>query len=88
LINDSTIRSPTALIRAPASGSHATLERLRAPSVSSSTGVTLAGQTFGTDTGTGRLGGNLHTISMGKIDGGYVVSVPAASAALITIPSG
>jgi Glycosyl hydrolase family 79 C-terminal beta domain len=88
LINDSTTFARTALVRARVSRSHATLERLRAPSVYSTTGVTLAGQTFGTATDTGRLGGDPHTISLGKVDGGYVVSLPAATAALVTITPG
>ena len=70
------------------SSSHATVERLRAPSVYSPTGVTLAGQTFGTSTGSGRVGGEPHAISLGKVAGGYVVSLPAASAALVTIAAG
>jgi hypothetical protein len=51
-------------------------------------GVTLAGQTFGTSTSSGSLAGQQRTLSLDTVAGGYVVSLPAASAALLTIPPG
>jgi hypothetical protein len=88
LINVSTARSQLVFVRAPTTGATANVQRLRAPSVSSSSGVTLAGQSFGANTSSGRLGGDQRTVSLDAVAGGYVVSLPAASAALVTIPSG
>ncbi len=67
----------------PQIGSTATLESLQAPSVSSTSGVTLGGQTFGTSTTTGRLGApQLTTIT--PVLGTYQVTIPAGSAELLT----
>jgi len=57
-------------------------ERLLAPSVSATTGVTLGGQSFGTQTKTGRLA----PARQGSVElrgGQYVVRLPAASAILL-----
>jgi hypothetical protein len=60
------------------------LERLQAPSVSSTGGVTLGGQTFGDQTTTGTLPGPPQTEAVSPILGTYTVTVPPASAALLT----
>jgi hypothetical protein len=63
----------------------ATLERLSAPSVRSRNGVTLAGQSFGPSTSTGVLAGAPDASTVAAVDGGYGVSLPAGSAALLTV---
>ncbi len=65
----------------------ATLERLQAPSLQAQTRVTLAGQSFGAFTTTGVLSGPSTTSSLTPVAGRYVVSVPGASAALLTLPT-
>jgi hypothetical protein len=87
LINDSPRRTLTLAIRPPASGPDATLERLLAPRLGATHGVTLAGQGFGPVTATGTLSGVQRIDTMEPIQNRYVVTVPPASAALITIPS-
>jgi hypothetical protein len=61
------------------------LERLRAPGATATTDVTLGGQTFGNETGTGELKGRLRSVRL-KADrrGRYLVRLPAASAAMLT----
>ena len=50
-------RARTAVVRIPSASGPATVERLQAPSLDSTTGVTLGGQTFGAATSTGLLAG-------------------------------
>jgi hypothetical protein len=83
LINDGA-GPRTILVRAPGSAAGATLALLRAPSVLATSGVTLAGQTFGPSTTTGLLSGPLRTTQLAPAAGTYAVRLPAASAAIVT----
>ena len=67
----------------PAQGT-ATVQRLEAPTLQAKTGVTIGGQSFGAQTGTGRLTGTRQESTARSEDGSYRVTVPAASAALLT----
>ncbi len=60
------------------------LERLEAPSVGARGGVTLGGRTFGGETGSGRLP-TPRTEAVTAAGGTYSVTVPAGSAALLTL---
>jgi hypothetical protein len=60
-----------------------TLERLQAPTIGATRGVTLAGQSFGA--ATGLPVGRRDTTSVGPRDGRYMFRVPAASAAMLTL---
>ena len=77
-------------LRLRIAGAHgaAAVEQLRAPSVHSTGGVTIGGQTFGAETSTGVLAGpaDHHTVTASS--GGYPITVPAASATMLTIPAG
>ncbi len=66
-------------------GGHTTLttEALSAPSLGSTSGVTLGGQSFGPSTTSGVLAPP-QTASISPLLGGYTVTVPAASAVLLT----
>jgi len=88
LINDSPDHSATVAVRAPF-GTTATgwLTRLVAPGLDAKAGVTLAGQTFGTRTTTGNLKGAPTVGAVAPIKRRYAVALPAASAALLTIPT-
>jgi hypothetical protein len=88
LINDSLRRATAVLVRGPraSAGSVATLERLLAPGASATGGVTLAGQRFGSETVTGTLRGRARSLTMTPAKGGYRVRLPAASAAMLTMP--
>jgi len=85
LINDYTAQSRTIALRVPGAGGTATLERLRAPGVSARTGVTLGGQSFGTATTTGLLSGPSDATTVKAANGDYLVKLPQASAAMLTL---
>ncbi len=87
VINEGT-RARTVAVRPPArpgapATATATLERLEAPSLTASSRITLAGQTFGA--GTGLPVGRRRAWSLTPTGGRYVFRVPAASAAMLTI---
>lgn len=85
LINEGLKRSRVVNVRIPGAQGPGTLERLQAPHVGSKTGVSLGGQSFGSLTTTGLLAGAPSTISLALASGGYVVALPPASAALLTL---
>ena len=77
-------------LRLRIAGAHgaAEVEQLRAPSVHSTGGVTLGGQTFGAETSTGVLAGPAAHDTVAASRGAYPVTVPASSATMLTIPAG
>jgi hypothetical protein len=75
----------TVRLRIPGVSGAASIERLRAPSVGAEGGVTLGGQTFGTETTTGRLAGHAQTTTLAPSSGTYVVHIPPASATMLTL---
>ncbi len=85
VINESRTRSQNVELQPPSSSlAAATVERLRAPAVTARQGVTLGGQTYGSQTETGLLG-PLHATSLrARANGTYWVAVPRASAAMVT----
>lgn len=85
LINDSTRHAVTVAVRAPTTAQAASAQRLRAPRVTAKAGVTLAGQSFGATTTTGRPAGEMRQLALGSIQGRFVVQLPPASATLLTI---
>jgi hypothetical protein len=87
LINTNTARRALVTVRALSAAASATLERLTAPAVTSKSGVTLGGQTFGPETSTGMLAGTPQTTSVAPVGGAYHITLPAASAALLTLSS-
>jgi hypothetical protein len=85
MINDSRNRSVTLAIRQPEGGGTATLERLLAPRLRATRDVSLAGQSFGSGTTTGILGGTPVTAGLDPVQNRYVVRLPPGSAALLTV---
>jgi hypothetical protein len=85
LINAGLTAGHQVLVKPPVHARLALVERLRAPSAAATNDVTLAGQTFGNETGTGKLKGKLRTVTL-KPDrrGRYLVTLPATSAAMVT----
>jgi hypothetical protein len=63
----------------------AMLERLSAPNVRARSGVSLGGQSFGRRTFTGTLAGHPRTIAISPVSGRYVVTLPAAGAAMLVL---
>jgi Glycosyl hydrolase family 79 C-terminal beta domain len=78
----------TVAVRLPAAHGAGTLERLKAPRLTSRGSVTLGGQSFGSSTTTGVLAGPRRALAVAPEGGQYVFKVPAGSAALLTIPPG
>jgi Glycosyl hydrolase family 79 C-terminal beta domain len=87
VINKRLARSQFLRVRIAGTHGAAEVEQLRAPSVHSTAGVTIGGQTFGAETGTGVLAGPAAHQTVGSARGGYPVTVPAASATMLTIPA-
>jgi len=85
LINGYTAQARTVAIRIAGSNGAATLERLRARGVAARTGVTLGGQSFGPATTTGLLSGPSDVTTVKPANGDYVVKLPQASAAMLTL---
>jgi hypothetical protein len=85
LINDYTAQSRTVAVRIAGAQAPATLERLRGTGITARTGQTLGGQTFGTATTTGLLTGRSTIVTVTPTQGAYVVALPRASAAMLTI---
>jgi hypothetical protein len=89
LIDKDPSRGETVTLRPPpGSSGTATIERLQAPSVDSTSGVTLGGRAYGRETYSGTLNPPItRPVKRGR-GGGYRVAVPAGSAALVTFPLG
>ncbi len=85
LINDDTARTHTVAVRIPGAHEAATLERLRGKGITATTGVTLGGQSFGRTTTTGTLAGRTAIATLEPVNGAYVLRLPQASAAMLTI---
>lgn len=87
LINKDLAHARVIAVRAPAAAGTATVQRLTAPSVKASTGTTLGGQSIGSQSITGTLQGTPRLITVARDRGKYTVTLPAASAALLTLRS-
>ncbi len=84
VINSGRARAAVVAVRVPGARGAARLERMRAPALASHGGVTVAGQSYDAS---GTLSGRRQTVAISSDRGRYVVRVPAASAALITLGS-
>jgi hypothetical protein len=86
LINDSLTTDQTIALRSPTgAGKTAVVERLSAPGGATATsGVTLAGQSFGEQTSTGTLTGAFHADHLTPTGGQYLIKLPASSAAMVS----
>jgi hypothetical protein len=87
-INESS--STRSIVLRPPSGAAgpATVELMQAPSLDATTGVTLGGQSFGASTTTGVLPGPPATTPLSPVSGEYSLTLPPASAAMLTWPRG
>jgi len=84
LINKDPSNGYEVQLQVPGWTATAQVQWLEAPNVSSTDDVTLGGQTFGNETRTGTLAGTLHTDSVTPAGDTYTITVPPASAALVT----
>ncbi|HEX4010160.1 MAG TPA: glycosyl hydrolase family 79 C-terminal domain-containing protein [Solirubrobacteraceae bacterium] len=88
LINKDQRRNRSVTLHLPAAvTATATVERMRAPSVSSTGGVTLGGRSYGAETASGELAAP-RLAHVAATDGTIKLPVPHGSAALVTIPAG
>jgi hypothetical protein len=85
VINKSTSSARAVAIRTPTRAATATLEMMRAPSISAKTGITIGGQGFGAQTSTGQLAGGPQTRTLKQARHAYSFKLPPATAALVTI---
>jgi hypothetical protein len=85
LINKHLRRSETVRLHLPAGYASASVEQLRAPSVSARDQITLGGQSFGPETTTGLPAGPSQTATLQPAKGTWVVRLPAASATLLVL---
>ena len=83
IVNESRTRSSSVVVSG-LSSREAQVERLSAPSVAATSGITLGGRTFGPSTETGRLAPPVHTV-VAAHRGAYRVRVPAASALMLAV---
>jgi hypothetical protein len=88
VINKGLAASRSLRLRIAGARGAAAVEQLRAPSVHSTGGVTIGGQTFGAETATGVLAGPAAHRTVTSSGGAYSITVPAASATMLTIPAG
>ena len=84
LINDDVWHSHVVSVRLPARAATVTLERLTGPTAWARSGVALGGQTFGAQTQTGNLPPARLGHELPASPGRYLVTLPAASAAMVT----
>jgi Glycosyl hydrolase family 79 C-terminal beta domain len=84
VINDGS-RNGTVAVHVPTATASATVERLEAPGVSARRGVTLGGQSYAPTTGL--LAGQVRASVVAPSRGGYALTIPAGSAAMLTIAS-
>lgn len=86
LINDDPAHAQKLAVVVLGASAAGTLERLQAPSLHATHGVTLGGQSYGAPTRTGVLSGPSDAVAVRPRGGEYVVRLPAASAAMLTLP--
>jgi hypothetical protein len=87
LINDSLRSSAQTQIRVAGAAGPGAIERLAARSAYATAGISLGGASFGSDTATGVLSAPQPQAVTARA-GGYSVTLPAGSAALLTVSRG
>jgi hypothetical protein len=88
VINKNPAKTRRVVLRVPGGGAAGRVQRLVGPSITATSGVTLAGQSYGNATTDGRLRGKLRNERVARRAGAFRVDMPPASAALVTIPQG
>jgi hypothetical protein len=87
VVNKDRKRPHKVVLRVPGGGSKASVERLLAPFVGATKGVTLAGQAYRPQTPDGVLRGKRVSERVVRNSGAFRVLMPAGSAALVTVPA-
>jgi hypothetical protein len=84
LINQSPQEGFAVRVTVPGPATPLTSQALRAPSLGAVSGITLDGESFGSATTTGTLPPNPHPTRVSPVLGSYLVTVPAASALMLS----
>ena len=85
VINAAPGTTQTVRMSVPGETQPGTLERMTAPRLSATSGVSIAGESFGRSTTTGQLAGTPRVTKAPRVDGDYVITLHGASAALLTL---
>jgi hypothetical protein len=85
VINKGTSAAHVALVRPAGTSGTARLERLLASGAAATSGITLGGETFGSETSTGMLAGARRSTVVHAASGRYELTLPPMSAALLTL---
>jgi hypothetical protein len=88
VINKNPFNTRRVVLRVPGAGARGRVQRLVGPSITATSGITLAGQGYGNATTDGRLRGKVRNERVVRQGGAFRVDMPPASAALVTIPLG
>ncbi len=86
LINDDGTPQPLLLKSPLGTAGPATIEQLLAPSLTATRSLTIAGQSIQPSTTTGTLTGTPQTTTLTPVSGRYPITLPAASATMLTWP--
>ncbi len=84
LINKDATTSVSVHLQLPGTPTPATVETMTSSGLSAAGSVTLAGQTYGGTTTTGKLTGRQATAQVNPLLGNYLITLPAGSAAMLT----
>jgi hypothetical protein len=85
LINKDPSAEHDVALSIPGAAGQGSLETLSAPTIDSTSGVTIGGQSFGDETTTGALPGPPQTTPVLPVGTAYTVPLPAGTAALLTV---
>jgi len=85
LINDNLTSAVQVQVQPPAPIREALAEQLSAPSVASTSGVTIGGQSFGDETGTGSLTGTAQLTPLTPTNGQYDITLDPGSAVMLAM---
>jgi Glycosyl hydrolase family 79 C-terminal beta domain len=88
VVNKNPANTRRVVLRVPGAAARGKVQRLVGPSITATSGITLAGQSYGVATTNGRLKGKVRNERVARRNGAFRVDVPPASAALVTIPRG
>jgi hypothetical protein len=86
VINKDIGRGRRVILRGVGGPGAARVELLQGPGAAATSGVTIGGQSFGSQTETGTLSGSPRTVEIEPSGNGYAITLPPVSAALLTIP--
>ena len=88
VINKDDVNSRTVALRVPGGARRARVERLLGPSITATRGITFGGQGYGDATFDGKLRGKAKLERLVRRGGAFRLTIPANSAALVTVARG